>query len=146
MRQIRALASLLPRSARLSGELNSVAILYLPQPTHVMPGLVPGIHARKPSRTSIVVCNGAAWMAGTSPAMTPKGSEQTNYSSDFATFHFPRTVMRRREKGLPLHEFSEGFFEVGMPARQSRAIFDDVLGRPKNAALVHGAGDVIVGA
>jgi len=38
-----------------------------------MPGLVPGIHAQKPSPTSKVVCNGAAWMAGTSPAMTSKG-------------------------------------------------------------------------
>jgi hypothetical protein len=42
-------------------------------PTHVMPGLVPGIHAQKPSQTSKVVCGDAAWMAGTSPAMTPKG-------------------------------------------------------------------------
>jgi len=34
-------------------------------------------------------------MAGTSPAMTPKGSEQSNYSSDFATFHFPRTAVEQ---------------------------------------------------
>jgi hypothetical protein len=37
---------------------------------HVLLGLVPGIHAWKPSRTSKVIYSSAAWMAGTSPAMT----------------------------------------------------------------------------
>src|SRR5580692_9442382 len=67
-----------------------------------MPGLVPGIHAQKPSPTSEVVCSGAACgrmlrirlgMAGTSPAMTSRGSAQPNYISDSETFHFPRTAL-----------------------------------------------------
>jgi hypothetical protein len=33
----------------LSGERNSVTALRLLQTQHVMPGLVPGIHAQKPS-------------------------------------------------------------------------------------------------
>jgi hypothetical protein len=36
----------------------------------VMPGLVPGIHAAPQPIMPIVFRNGAAWMAGTSPAMT----------------------------------------------------------------------------
>jgi hypothetical protein len=40
------------------------------EPTHVSPGLVPGIHAWKLARTSIVIYSGTAWLAGTSPAMT----------------------------------------------------------------------------
>jgi hypothetical protein len=66
-------------------------------------GLVPGIHAQKPSpTTSKVVCNGAACgrmlrirlgMAGTSPAKTSKGSAQPNCISDSATFRFPRTAL-----------------------------------------------------
>jgi len=35
-----------------------------------MPGLVPGIHADPPGRTSYISRDGAAWMAGTSQAMT----------------------------------------------------------------------------
>jgi hypothetical protein len=37
---------------------------FLPQPSLVMPGLVPGIHAFLPQQQS------KTWMAGTSPAMT----------------------------------------------------------------------------
>jgi hypothetical protein len=36
----------------------------------VMPGLAPGIHAALLSRTLTICSSGAAWMAGTSPAMT----------------------------------------------------------------------------
>jgi hypothetical protein len=36
----------------------------------VMAGLVPAIHAVPPAQTSKVLFKGAAWMAGTSPAMT----------------------------------------------------------------------------
>jgi hypothetical protein len=39
-----------------------------------VPGLVPGIHAVRKPPTSKVSCNGTAWMAGTSPAKTPRGS------------------------------------------------------------------------
>jgi hypothetical protein len=45
------------------------------QSTDVMAGLVPAIHAGPPPRTSNVVRKGAAWMAGTSPAMTRGGRE-----------------------------------------------------------------------
>jgi hypothetical protein len=38
-----------------------------------MPGLVPGIHA--------VVCFIAAWMAGTSPAMTLNGSRENAHGA-----------------------------------------------------------------
>jgi hypothetical protein len=64
-----------------------------------MPGLVPGIHAQKPSPTSKVVCSGAAWMAGTSPAMTSKDREQPNYISDSVSFRFPRTALREAGEG-----------------------------------------------
>jgi hypothetical protein len=40
------------------------------KPSRVLPGLVPGIHAERKLPTSKVSCNGAAWMAGTSPAKT----------------------------------------------------------------------------
>ena len=35
-----------------------------------MPGLVPGIHAVQGQQFWEIKCSGAAWMAGTSPAMT----------------------------------------------------------------------------
>jgi len=44
--------------------------LRLSQPTYVMPGLVPGIHALRRRLTSEGFYGVAAWMAGTSPAMT----------------------------------------------------------------------------
>ena len=59
------------------------------QPRHVMPDLVPGIHAHQPSRTSRVVCSGAACgrmlrihlgTAGTSPATTSKGGAQLGFA------------------------------------------------------------------
>jgi hypothetical protein len=40
------------------------------QPQRVMPGLVPGIHAEQGPQFWEIECSGAAWMAGTSPAMT----------------------------------------------------------------------------
>jgi len=64
---------------------------------HVLPGLVPGIHAQKPSPTSKVACSGAAWMAGTSPATTSMGGAQPDYISGFATSRFPRTRLAREE-------------------------------------------------
>ena len=42
----------------------------------VMAGLVPAIYAVTRPLASNVLCSGAAWMAGTSPAMTPKGCMQ----------------------------------------------------------------------
>jgi hypothetical protein len=39
----------------------------------VMPGLVPGIHAAPPLPLMKGFCNGAAWTARTSPAMTVPG-------------------------------------------------------------------------
>jgi hypothetical protein len=62
--------------ARAFGEENSAAVLRPLQLQHVMAGLVPAIHAQKPSSTVSVVCRGAAWMAGTRPAMTSKGGAQ----------------------------------------------------------------------
>jgi hypothetical protein len=50
------------------------------QPSRVVPGLVPGIHAVRKPPTSKVSCNGAAWMAGTSPAKTPRGSNPLRFS------------------------------------------------------------------
>jgi hypothetical protein len=35
-----------------------------------MPGLVPGIHAEQGPQFREISCDGTAWMAGTSPAMT----------------------------------------------------------------------------
>jgi len=40
------------------------------QSQRVMPGLVPGIHAVQGRQCWEIECSGAAWMAGTSPAMT----------------------------------------------------------------------------
>src|SRR5690349_24616359 len=41
-------------------------------------------------------------------------------------------------------EFREGVLVIGMPARQRRAILDEIARRPKNPTLVHGARHVIV--
>jgi hypothetical protein len=43
----------------------------------VMAGLVPAIHAVTRSLTGKVFRSGAAWMAGTSPAMTAVGMNET---------------------------------------------------------------------
>jgi hypothetical protein len=51
-----------------------------------VPGLVPGIHAERKPPTSKVYCNSAAWMAGTSPAKTPKGSVSLRFSRVTALF------------------------------------------------------------
>jgi hypothetical protein len=62
--------------AQAFGEENSAAVLRPMQLQHVMAGLVPAIHAQRPSSPLSGVCRGAAWMAGTSPAMTAKGGAQ----------------------------------------------------------------------
>jgi hypothetical protein len=82
-------------NARLSGETNSLVVLRVLQPQHVMPGLVPGIHAQKPSPTSKVVCGGAAWMAGTSPAMTTVGCTVIKFSRFSCRLEFPRTGLHK---------------------------------------------------
>jgi hypothetical protein len=41
-----------------------------------MPGLVPGIHAAPPRLIVKIFGGGAAWMAGTSPAMTTMATRQ----------------------------------------------------------------------
>jgi hypothetical protein len=87
------MCNLSSRGARLFGERNSVATLRLLQSQRVMPGLVPGIHALKPARTSRAAHGGAAWMAGTSPAMTSKVGAKANCIYDSATFRFPQTAM-----------------------------------------------------
>ena len=50
------------------------------EPRIVVPGLVPGIHAERKPPTSKVYCNGAAWVAGTSPAKTLRGSIPLRFS------------------------------------------------------------------
>jgi hypothetical protein len=46
----------------------------------VMTGLVPVIHVVQPPETLGVAGNGAAWMAGTSPAMTERAVPQLSAS------------------------------------------------------------------
>src|SRR5665213_893645 len=57
-----------------------------------MPGLVPGIHAEPRALTLKVSCNGAAWMAGTSPAMTTIGCTVMKSSRTPCTLEFRRTA------------------------------------------------------
>ena len=47
---------------------------------------------------------------------------------------------------LSLGEFGEGVLVVGMPARQRRAVLDDVVRGPEDAALSDLAGHLVVGA
>jgi hypothetical protein len=72
-------------------------------------GLVPGIprrmrsirpHAQRPSRTSRVARGSAAWMAGTSPAMTSNGGAKPNCISDSTTFRCPRQTHSQRRRTL----------------------------------------------
>ena len=70
------------------------------QPPRVMPGLVPGIHAEPTTPISKVSCGGAAWMAGTSPAMTRPAMTRGG-CKDFLPcnrFGFPGHPCARREK------------------------------------------------
>jgi hypothetical protein len=99
-----------PRRREVQFHIDSLARRdFLAQPDSR--GLVPGIHAQRPSPTSKVVCSGAACgrmlrirlgIAGTSPAMTSKGSAQPNYVPDSETFRFPRTALHFR--GRPVSE------------------------------------------
>jgi hypothetical protein len=52
---------------------NGLSLHETPQPQRVMPALVAGIHAMKPAQPTTICRCGAAWMAGTSPAMTVAG-------------------------------------------------------------------------
>jgi hypothetical protein len=55
------------------GKQNWLLLSSISQPNRVMPGLVPGIHAERTVLSSEALRDGAAWMAGTSPAMTSVG-------------------------------------------------------------------------
>jgi hypothetical protein len=55
---------------RLAVERNRLQLLDSLYPRRVMTGLVPVIHAAPPRLILKIVRNGAAWVAGTSPAMT----------------------------------------------------------------------------
>src|ERR1700722_5915088 len=76
-RYAKAVAGFPPLVAGLSGEQNSVAVLRLLRPWNVMPGLVPGIHAQKPSPPSRFTCSGAAWMARDEPTAVRFESSKT---------------------------------------------------------------------
>jgi hypothetical protein len=65
-----------------------------------MPGLVPGIHADPLPPTLKVSCTGAAWMAGTSPAMTRKGCLDRKIPRISRTLQFPRTALREAGEGI----------------------------------------------
>jgi hypothetical protein len=54
----------------LSGESKMLVILAVRQAEAVMPALVAGIHAETRAQKAKSMRHGAAWMAGTSPAMT----------------------------------------------------------------------------
>jgi hypothetical protein len=55
------------------------------RPTDVMAGLVPAIHAA-PWQTTFDVDDGVwAWMAGTSPAMTRRGSKGWSNATEFCS-------------------------------------------------------------
>jgi hypothetical protein len=51
-----------------------------------MPGLVPGTHAAPFFKIFKAGCGGAAWMAGTSPAMTTWGRPIYPMSADFLVY------------------------------------------------------------
>src|SRR6267142_7256647 len=55
-------------------------------------------------------------------------------------------LLAMTEKLTALHERRESVGVVLVPARQRRAVLDDVAGGPQDAPLVELAGDVIVGA
>jgi hypothetical protein len=91
-------------------------------PTHVMPGLVPGIHAQKPSRTSKDVCSGAArgrmlrirlGMAGTSH--DGEGSRIRPIVLRYCYFRFPQTAVRKGGKSAlcpPIPWINKLFMEI----------------------------------
>jgi hypothetical protein len=102
--KVRGLTLLLPLPlwGRGPGKRNWLSLLSSLQPTRVMPGLVPGIsrrmqsirpHAEPPTPTSKVPCNDAAWMTGTSRAMTRSGSTNGESSADSGISNFPRTAL-----------------------------------------------------
>jgi hypothetical protein len=59
--------------------------------SRVMPALVAGIHAKS--------ARGAAWMAGTSPAMTAEGLRPHSRRNATATFAFAWLTSRRVREG-----------------------------------------------
>ena len=72
------------------------------QPSDVMPGLVPGIHAEPTALFLKDSSGGAAWMAGTSPAMTSDGCIDWESSCASSSFRFsaqPCARGRRKAQG-----------------------------------------------
>jgi hypothetical protein len=93
------------------------------QPSRVVPGLVPGIHAERKPPTSKVYCNSAACgrmlrirlgMAGTSPAKTPRGSIPHRFSR--ATRLFSAT-------GQPWHKAGHDVLGLQKPECCSLILF-----------------------
>ena len=68
----------------------------------VMTGLVPVIHVVKPPETLEPARNGAAWMAGTSPAMTERADQEAHKSLTVALHPLPLPV--RTGRGNPLRQ------------------------------------------
>ena len=69
------------------------------QPQRVMPGLVPGIHAEQGLQFWEIKCSGAAWMAGTSPAMTAVDCIREAVAYLCESFQFPRTALPLAGRG-----------------------------------------------
>ena len=82
-----------------------------------MPGLVPGIprrilgirpHAEPRQQNSKVHRSGAAWMAGTSPAMTRRGCTDAKYLTLCGHFSFPGQPYNRRRPRISARGFGMG--------------------------------------
>ena len=90
--------------------------------THpVMAGLVPAIHAVTQRPASTVDCGGAAWMAGTSPAMTLRGDAMTlGGDSDGLSRACPHPALRATPGASPGGRLFSREREKGFAARPLR--------------------------
>ena len=85
-----------------------------------MPGLVPGIYAEPTVHSLKHVRSGAAWMAGTSPAMTSVGRIEKAFSRATSAFHFPRTALPQAGE--------EGHLEIGA---MTNGLFSNLIKEPR---------------
>ena len=91
------------------------------QLTPVMAGLVPAIHAVTQRPASTVDCGGAAWMAGTSPAMTLRGDAMTlGGDNDGLSRAYPHPALRATPGASPGGRLFSREREKGFAARPLR--------------------------
>ena len=81
------------------GKMPPVGLPCTLQSQRVMSGLVPGIHAVQGPQFCRIKCDGAAWMAGTSPAMTALDCVVESTSLFPCRFGFPGQPCANGERG-----------------------------------------------